>query len=151
MRDARMMLSWVLALFLALMFLWIADQSLFPPSAAKNVVFPMLREKSGISLFEPTGRYVVGLTHVIAALLLIVPWTRRLGAILALLIAAGAVGAQLLWIGMAVPTEVGAKTTDGGQLFYLTLALAVAALVLVVVHPGGSGDKVSGPHNYYGR
>ena len=151
MRDARMMLSWVLALFLAVMFLWIADQSLFPPTAAKNVVFPMLREKSGIYLFEPTGRYVTGLLHVLAALLMLIPWTRRLGAILALLITVAAVGAQVLWIGMSAPVEVGSKTTDGGQLFYLTLALAVAALVLVVVHPAGEGDKVAGPHNYYGR
>ena len=45
MSDARMMGSWVLALFLAAMFLWIADQSLFPGDG-QNVVFPMLAEKS---------------------------------------------------------------------------------------------------------
>src|SRR5690349_9778163 len=106
MRDARMLASWVLALFLAVMLLWIADQSLFPSSPAKNVVFPLLREKSGIYLWEPTGRYVMGLAHVLAALLLVIPWTRRMGAILALLISAGAIGAQLVWLGMAIPTEV---------------------------------------------
>jgi hypothetical protein len=150
MRDARMMASWVLALFLIVMLLWIADQSLFGPPE-KNVVFPTLRDKSQIYLWEPTGRYVIGLGHVLAALLLLVPWTRRLGAILAFLIAGGAVAAQFMWIGMAVPTSVGATTTDGGQLFYLTLALAVAALVLVVIHPGKDKAAGSGPHNYYGR
>ncbi len=71
MRDARMLASWVLALFLAVMLLWIADQSLFPTSPAKNVVFPLLREKSDIYLWEPTGRYVMGVAHVLAALLLV--------------------------------------------------------------------------------
>ena len=150
MRDARMLASWVLALFLAVMLLWIADQSLFPSSPAKNVVFPLLREKSGIYLWEPTGRYVTGLAHVLAALLLVVPWTRRMGAILALLISGGAIAAQLLWLGMAIPTEAGAATTDGGQLFYLTVALAVAALIVAVIHPGRERDAVGGV-GYYGR
>jgi len=150
MREARGILSWVLALFLAAMFLWIADLSLFPATAGKNVIFPMLAEKSEYYLFEPTGRYVVGLLHVVTALLLIVPWSRRIGAILAFLIAVGAIAAQLTWIGMSLPTEVGAKTTDGGQLFYLTVGLAVAALVLAMIHPGKDrSDKASG--NYYGR
>ena len=152
MRDARVIASWVLALFLAVMFLWIADQSLFPPSASKNVVFPLLREKSGIYLWEPTGRYVIGLAHVLAALLMILPWTRRLGAIFALLIASGAVAVHVVWLGMSVPTETGAVTTDGGQLFYLAMALAAAALVLIFIHPGAAKDNVaSGGHSYYGR
>ncbi len=148
MRDARMMGSWVLALFLAVMFLWIADLSLFPPTDARNVVFPRLREASGIYLWEPTGRYVVGLAHVLAALLLIIPWTRRIGAILGFLIAAGAVAMHLLWLGIAIPIETGSATTDGGQLFYLALALAVASLILAVIHPG---KGASGPQSYYGR
>ena len=149
MREARGILSWVLALFLAAMFLWIADLSLFPSTAAKNVVFPMLADKSEYYLFEPTGRYVVGLLHVVTALLLIVPWTRRIGAILAFLIALGGMAAQLTWIGMSVPTEMGAKTADGGQLFYLTIGLAVAALVLAMIHPGKDRSEKAG--NSYGR
>jgi len=94
MRDARMMASWVLALFLTAMFLWIADQSLFP-AEGKNVVFPLLAERSEYYLFEPTGRYVVSLLEVLAALLIFIPPTRRIGAMLAILIAAGAVGLHL--------------------------------------------------------
>lgn len=147
MREARTMVSWVLALFLTAMFLWIADQSLFPPEG-KNIVFPMLAEKSEYYLFEPTGRFTVSILEVLAAVLIFVPWTRRLGAMLGVLIAAGALAAQFVWIGMALPTPDG--KTDGGSLFYLTVALLVASLVLAVIHPGKS-SSAAGPHAYYGR
>lgn len=151
MREARMMASWVLALFLAAMLLWIADLSLFGPPE-KNIVFPRLVEESGIYLWEPTGRYVVGLAHVLAALLLVIPWTRRIGAILAFLVAAGAVAMHLLWLGVAIPTNTTSKTTDGGQLFYLAVALAVASLILAVIHPGREGSaKKAGGTGYYGQ
>jgi apolipoprotein N-acyltransferase len=150
MQSARLMGSWVLALFLAVMFLWIADLSLFPPSEAKNVVFPLLAEESGIIYWEPTGRYVVGLAQVLTALLMIIPWTRRLGAVLGFLIGAGAVVAHVLWLGIAVPVQQGSEATDGGQLFYLAIALAIASLMLAVLHPGGGGGYRGGL-GYYGR
>jgi hypothetical protein len=151
MNTARLMGSWVLALFLAVMFLWIADLSLFPPTEAKNVVFPRLAETSGYYMWEPTGRFVVGIAHVVAALLMIMPWTRRVGAIFAFLIAAGAVAVHIVWLGIAVPVESGSTTTDGGQLFYLAIALAVGSLILAVIHPGGGGSGYRGGLGYYGR
>jgi hypothetical protein len=150
MNGARLMGSWVLALFLAVMYLWIADLSLFPPSEAKNVVFPRLVETSGYILWEPTGRYVVGIAHAVAALMMIIPWTRRPGAILAFLIAAGAVAAHLVWLGVAIPVERGSTATDGGQLFYLAIALAVGSLFLAVIHPSASSGYRGGL-GYYGR
>jgi hypothetical protein len=149
MRGVRLMASWVLALFLAVMFLWIGDQTLFPPSPGKNVVFPMLAEASGIYLWEPTGRLVVGVLDVLAAILLILPWPRRIGAALALAIAGGAIASHLLWLGTAIPTEFGSTETDGGQLFNLALALAVAALILVFVHPGKEKTKGAASSSYY--
>lgn len=151
MKGARLMGSWVLALFLAVMYLWIADLSLFPPTEAKNVVFPRLAETSGYYLWEPTGRYVVGIAHAVAALLMIIPWTRRAGAILAFLIAAGAVAVHFLWLGISVPVEKGSATMDGGQLFYLAVALAVGSLILAVIHPTGGGSGYRGGLGYYGR
>jgi hypothetical protein len=156
MRDARVIASWALALFLAAMLLWIADQTLFP-NEGRNVVFPTLAEKSGYYLFEPTGRYVVSLLEVVAALLMILPWTRRVGAGLAILVTAGAVGAHLTpWLGIQVPTSMAAEgaaapPTDGGQLFYLALGMLVAALVLFFVHPGRSGGGKTAGYGYYGR
>jgi uncharacterized membrane protein YphA (DoxX/SURF4 family) len=156
MRDARVIASWALALFLAAMLLWIADQTLFP-NEGRNVIFPTLAEKSGYYLFEPTGRYVVSLLEVIAALLMILPWTRRVGAGVAILVTAAAVGAHLTpWLGIQVPTsmtpaEGAAPPTDGGQLFYLALGMLVAALVLFFVHPGRSGGGKTAGYGYYGR
>jgi hypothetical protein len=155
MRDARVIASWAIALFLAAMLLWIADSTLFP-TEGRNVVFPTLAENSGYYLFEPTGRYVVSLLEVLAALLVILPWTRRVGAGIAILVTAAAVGAHLTpWLGIQVPTSLpvaeGAEpATDGGQLFYLALGMLVASLVLFFVHPGESGAKRAG-YGYYGR
>lgn len=136
MREGRWLLSWVLALFVAVMFVWIADLTLFPPNTARNVVFPLLADYSGIAYFEPTGRLATGAAEALAALLLILPWTRRLGAILAVLVAVGAVAAHVLWLGIALPVEIGSTQTDGGQLFYLALALLAASVLLVFIHPG---------------
>ena len=136
MRGIRHMASWVLALFLAFMFLWIADVMVFPATQAKNVVFPLLVENSGIALWEPTGRALTGLLHVVTVLLLVLPFTRRAGAILAFLVALAAVLAQVLWLGISIPLEIGSPETDGGQLFYLSLALLAASLLLIFVHPG---------------
>lgn len=148
MRELRSMASWVLALFLTAMFLWIAVLTLAPYPESKNVVFTTLAEKSGIALWEPTGRFVVGCGDVLAALLIFIPWTRRIGAVLAALISAGAVAMHLTWLGRELPVEKiqGLPTatqiknavtgTDGGQLFYLALALLAASVLLIVIHPG---------------
>ncbi len=155
MREARTMASWILALFLTAMFLWIADQSLFP-AEGKNIVFPLLAERSEYYLFEPTGRYVVSLLEVLAAVLIFIPPTRRLGAMLAILISAGAVGLHLSpWLGMEVPTSTEAlagapEATDGGQLFYLSLGLLIASLLLFFIHPGKANSRSHGV-GYYGQ
>jgi hypothetical protein len=151
MRGIRVMGSWVLALFLTVMFLLIADQTLFPASPAKNVVFPLLAHNSGIGLWEPSGRLAVGLLDVLAALLVFIPFTRRIGAILALLICAGAAGAYLMWLTTAIPVEIGSTDTDGGMLFDLTLALLGASALLVFVHPGREKGAAPGEDNYYAK
>lgn len=136
MRGLRLAGSWVLAAFLAVMFLWIADLTLFPGEASRNVVFPALVEYSGSPYWEPTGRLVVGLLHVIAALLLIMPWTRKPGAVFGGTIALGAVAAHVLWLGPSVPLAAGSSETDGGQLLYLAFALLAASVLLFFLHPG---------------
>jgi hypothetical protein len=136
MHGLRLAASWILALFLCVMFLWIADLTLFPAEPARNVVFPNIARASGVDLWEPTGRLATGLLQALAALLMLAPPTRRAGAFLGLLIAGGATAAHLIWLGSAAPVEIGSAETDGGQLLYLATGLLVASLLLFVVHPG---------------
>jgi hypothetical protein len=137
-------LSWMLALFLIAIFLLLADQIAFPSSNERNVVFPLLAEYSGMPVWEPTGRLATAALQVAAALLLILPLTRRAGAILGVLIAAAAIAVQVLWLGLSVPVERGSQAMDEGQLFYLTLGLFALSLSLALIHPGRE-PKYSGP------
>lgn len=144
----RTLLSWVLALFLALIFIQANLHPLSDPPAGmvklfdlpgENIIFQTLAERSGIALFEPTGRLAVAIAELLAALLLILPFTRRAGAILAFLILGAAVGFHLSpWLGIEVPVSLkpGETGTDGGGLFSLAVASLVAALLVILVHPG---------------
>lgn len=137
MYGLRMLGSWILALFVAAMFMLIANEILFPDSPEENVVFPLLVEYSGMTLWEPTGRFLVGVAHPVAALLLFIPWTRRLGGILAIVLCVGALAAHGLWLGMELPVRLDSLEgeTDGGVLFYLAISLFVASIALMIIHP----------------
>lgn len=152
MRIARHILSWVLALFLIAMFLQ-TTIGLTPDEAAgsvkfwdapgENIVFATLADCSGYPIFEPTGRLAVGIAELLAALLLILPFTRRLGGFLSFLILAGAVGFHLSpWLGREVPISLapGNAATDGGALFMLAIAMLVASVLLIAVHPRRSEE-----------
>ena len=137
MHGIRMLGSWILALFLAVMFMLIANEILFPDAPEENVVFPSLVAYSGMSLWEPTGRFIIGIAHPVAALLLFIPWTRRLGAIFAIVLSGGALAAHVLWLGTELPVTLDspAGETDGGVLFYLAISLFVASIALLIIHP----------------
>jgi hypothetical protein len=140
------MAGWVLALFLAAMFLLIADRTLFGGARGGQAVFSVLRDASGVSLLEPTGRLAVGGLEAITALLILLPWTRRAGAVLGLLVSLGAVAmaGQMVMQGIAVPLPDGAAAAPD-TLLYLALALGAISLVLIFVHPGASKQSA----NYY--
>ncbi len=158
MREARTLGSWVLALFLAAMLVWVAIDTLAPATGTRNHLFPLFAETSGIKYFEPTGRLVAGALEILAALLILIPFTRRVGAFLGLLIMAllAALIVQLMMLGVQVPVDTvgeGGKVTtsqaDASMLFYLALGLVIAAILLVVIHPGR--DEAPQPKSYYGQ
>lgn len=145
MREARTLGGWVIALFLAAMLVWVAIDTLAPPTGTKNHLFQLFADASGIAYFEPTGRLVVGVLEVLVALLVFIPLTRRFGAILGVLLMTGlaALVVQLMMLKIDIPVDVigegGAvttTTTDPSALFYLLLGLLIASLTLIFVHPG---------------
>ena len=144
MREARTLASWVIALFVTVMLLWVAAEALAPQPPAKNHLFEVFRDSSGIAYFEPVGRFTFGALAVLIALLVFIPMTRRVGAILGalLLLGLGALVGQLMMQGILVPVdsigEAGVVTTktDPSGLFYLVAGLLAASLALIFVHPG---------------
>ncbi len=145
MREARTLAGWVIALFLAAMLVWVAVDTLAPPAGTKNHLFQLFADTSGIAYFEPTGRLVTGALELFVALLVFIPFTRRFGAILGVLLMTGltALVVQLMMLQVEIPVDVvgegGAVTTtaaDPSALFYLLLGLLIASLALIFVHPG---------------
>lgn len=145
MREARTLGSWVIALFLAVMLFWIAADTLAPQPPLRNHLFEVFRDSSDFAIFEPAGRFAFGALEVIAALLILVPVTRRAGAILAVLVLGALAGlvVQLMMLGLKVPVDAlgadGAVTTmdtDPSALFYLIVALLAASLAVIFIHPG---------------
>jgi uncharacterized membrane protein YphA (DoxX/SURF4 family) len=149
MRLLRHLASWALALFLIFMFVQATIHPLPNPpigqvklfdASGENIVFVTMAQKTGIGLMEPTGRVLVALAELLAAMCLLLPTLRRFGALLSFLILAGAVTAHLMpnVLGREVPVSLmpGETATDGGQLFALSIAMLTASLLVLVIHPG---------------
>ena len=145
MREARTLGSWVIAIFLAAMLVCVALDTLAPAVGTRNHLFPLFADTSGIAWFEPTGRFAFGVLEILFALLLLIPLTRRFGAILSVLLmtALAARIIQLMMLQIQIPVDTvgegGAVTTtesDPGALFYLVIGLLVASLALIFIHPG---------------
>lgn len=75
---------------------------------------------------EPWGRIGTGILELVAALLLLMPRTAALGALLACGLMAGALLSHLTRLGISVQG-------DGGLLFGLALATLVAALTVLAI------------------
>lgn len=76
---------------------------------------------------EPWGRYASGVAELFAAVLLLLPRTAWLGALLASGVMMGAIGSHLTKLGIVVQN-------DGGLLFALALIVFVCSLTTAVIH-----------------
>lgn len=111
-------LAWILRLAAAIIML----QTLyFKFTAAPESVYIF----STLGL-EPWGRIGIGSLELIASILLLVPKTTSLGALLAVGIMAGALLAHLTKLGIVVQN-------DGGQLFVLALAVFICCSILLLI------------------
>lgn len=90
---------------------------------AENIVFQIIAERSGISLFEPYVRIFTGVAELATAILLLIPRTRVLGSLSAVGILVGAIGFHLSpWLGINVPTI-------GHFLFIAAVSLLIGSLL----------------------
>ena len=74
---------------------------------------------------EPWGRYLVGVSELVASVLLIIPRFSVFGGIMGIGLMVGAIGMHLTLLGIEVQE-------DGGYLFYLALAVLISSLFVVL-------------------
>jgi hypothetical protein len=126
MLNRRTAVLFVLSAYIAFVFV----QSLFfkfTGSEESIFIFATLRDWSGIGLFEPFGRFFIGASELVAAILLFVSRVRFVGAGMALVIISGAIVFHLF-------TPLGVEIMgDGGLLFALACGvwLSSAAILLI--------------------
>jgi len=75
---------------------------------------------------EPWGRYLAGVSELLAAALILIPRTAVLGALLSLGVITGALGAHFTKLGIVVQH-------DGGLLFSLALAVFASSAVVLLL------------------
>ena len=117
--------SWLLQLVVAGILL----QTLFFKFTAAEesvYIFSTVGQFVGVAGVEPWGRIGSGVVELAAAILLLVPATASLGAILTIGVMAGAIASHLFVLGLAVQG-------DGGLLFGLALAAFAGSLVVLVL------------------
>ena len=112
--------SWVLQLIAAA----ILFQTLF---------FKFTGAKESVYIFstlgiEPWGRIGSGVVELIASILLVVPGTVTIGALVTLATISGAIFSHLTKLGIALPA-----VNDRGELFVLALIVLVASLVILFI------------------
>jgi len=118
------LVSWLLRLIAAGLLL---QTLFFKFSAAAESVY--IFGQLGV---EPWGRIATGVLELAASLLLLLPRTTVLGALLASALMAGALLAHFFVLGISVQN-------DGGQLFAYALIILAAALMLFWIHRYGLG------------
>lgn len=89
-------------------------------------IFSSVGRFVGVAAVEPWGRIGSGVIELIASILLLIPATASLGAVLTIGVMTGAVFSHLLILGIEVKG-------DGGLLFGLALAALTGSLVILVL------------------
>lgn len=124
--TARKYVLWALSAYIAFVFV----QSLFfkfTGSEESIYIFSTLRAWSGIALFEPAGRWIIGTCELIASILLFVPRIRIFGAAMAIGIMTGAISFHLL-------TPLGVEILgDGGELFILACGVWISGWIILAL------------------
>jgi hypothetical protein len=89
-------------------------------------IFSSVGKFIGVVAVEPWGRIGSGVLELIASILLLIPATAPLGAILTIGVMAGAIVSHLVILGIEV-------MGDGGLLFGLALAALIGSTIVLVL------------------
>lgn len=147
MRSLQHMVSWVLAVFLIVMYLHVtihpwpnppAGSVMLYDAPGENIVFETLSQRSRYIMFEPTGRFFTAILQLLVCALLLLPISRRVGAFFSSLIMFVAVGLHMSpWLGRELPLSLdpASTATDGGGQFALAVVMLVASILLLAAHP----------------
>lgn len=127
MADRVKRLSWVLSLIVGGLY---AQSLFFKFSGAEEsrYIFQTIADWSGLALFEPAGRLMVGCSELVATALLLIPATRLYGALLSVGVISGAIFFHLV-----SPLGIVVKD-DGGLLFGMAVGIFLLSLWLVWLH-----------------
>lgn len=134
----KKLISWTLALYITFVFL----QSLFYKFSGSmetviifDTISDWMQSIQALSSIAPTfreyGARSVGAAELIASIFILIPATRKFGALLALIIISGAI-----FFHLATPLGINrvidaAGNTDGGVLFYMACGVWVSSLILL--------------------
>ena len=111
--------SWILRILAALIML----QTLFFKFTASEESVYIFSELG----MEPWGRIGTGIVELMASILILIPRTTFIGALIAIGLMIGAVGAHLVKLGIEV-------RNDGGQLFIYALLVLISSIILAVMY-----------------
>ncbi len=123
----KRVLSWILRIIAALIML----QTLYYKfSATEESVY--IFSKLGI---EPWGRICTGIFELIASILLLLPTTITLGALLSILLMTGAIFAHFTKLGVVVEN-------DNGLLFVYACAVLLCSILIMRLHKADLEDII---------
>jgi len=114
-------ISWILQLVAALV---LFQTLFFKFSGAKESVYIF----STLGL-EPWGRIGSGIVELIASVLLVIPATVAVGALLSLGVISGAIFSHLTRLGIALPA-----VNDRGELFALAVVVFLCSAAVLILH-----------------
>ena len=98
----------------------------------QTLYFKFTAQPEAVELFtklgvEPWGRVGTGIIELITSILLIVPSTVFIGALLGIGLMAGAIASHLTVIGIV-------SQGDGGQLFIMAIVVLICSLIILLLH-----------------
>lgn len=128
-KKPMLITSWVLQVVVAL----ILGQTLFFKFTGADETRALFEVLGA----EPWGRYASGVMELIAVVLLLIPRTSVFGAVLALGVITGALGAHFTKLGVSVdPVALGnpgLEPLEGPSLFVMAIVVLVSSIGIIVI------------------